>query len=52
MGSDKNKIKVSSETTSEDIQKDVIKLLGSSDDSKFADVIGIGSLCIVPKQAQ
>lgn len=34
---------ISSETNSQDIQKDVIKLLSSSDDSKFADVIGIDS---------
>jgi PGAP1-like protein len=50
-GNDINK-NVSSETDSPGIQKDVIRLLGSSDDSKFADAIGIGSLCIAPKQAQ
>jgi pimeloyl-ACP methyl ester carboxylesterase len=36
---------ISSETSSTDIQKDVITLLGSSDDNKFADAIGIGSRC-------
>jgi hypothetical protein len=51
-GNDINK-NVSSETDSPGIQKDVIRLLGSSDDSKFADAIGMGSLCIVaPKQTQ
>ena len=34
-----------SETDSPDIQKDVIKLLSSSDNDKFADAIGIGSPC-------
>jgi pimeloyl-ACP methyl ester carboxylesterase len=34
---------VSSEIRSDCIQEDVIKLLGSSDDSKFADAIGIDS---------
>lgn len=34
-----------SETNSPDIQKDVIKLLSSSDNDKFADAIGIGSPC-------
>jgi hypothetical protein len=34
-----------SETSSKDIQNDVIKLLSSSDDNKFADAIGIGSPC-------
>lgn len=34
---------VSSEIRSHYIQEDVIKLLGSSDDNKFADAIGIGS---------
>jgi hypothetical protein len=34
---------VSSEIRSHYIQEDVIKLLGSSDDSKFADAIGIDS---------
>jgi hypothetical protein len=34
---------ISSETNSQYIQEDVIKLLGSSDNSKFADVIGIDS---------
>jgi pimeloyl-ACP methyl ester carboxylesterase len=52
MGNDKNKTNISSETMSPDIQKDVITLLGSSDDSKFADAIGKGSPCLVPKQAQ
>jgi pimeloyl-ACP methyl ester carboxylesterase len=33
---------ISSETNSEYIQKDVIKLLSSSDNNKFADAIGIG----------
>ena len=42
-------LNISSETSSTDIQQDVIKLLGSSDDNKFADAIGIGSLCNVPK---
>jgi hypothetical protein len=51
-GNDINK-NVSSETDSPGIQKDVIRLFGSSDDNnKFADAIGIGSLCIAPKQAQ
>jgi hypothetical protein len=34
---------VSSEIRSHYIQEDIIKLLGSSDDSKFADAIGIDS---------
>jgi pimeloyl-ACP methyl ester carboxylesterase len=34
-----------SETNSPHIQRDVIALLGSSDDNKFADAIGIGSPC-------
>jgi hypothetical protein len=41
-----------SETNSPYIQNDVIKLLSSSDNNKFADAIGIGSPCIVPKQTQ
>jgi pimeloyl-ACP methyl ester carboxylesterase len=44
IGNDKNK-NVYSETNSPYIQEDVIKLLSSSDDSKFADAIGIGSPC-------
>jgi pimeloyl-ACP methyl ester carboxylesterase len=51
MGNDNNR-NVSSETMSPNIQKDVIKLLGSSDDNKFADAIGKGSLCQLPKQTQ
>jgi hypothetical protein len=39
---------VSSETMSPSIQKDVIKLLGSSDNNKFADAIGISSVCHIP----
>jgi hypothetical protein len=39
---------VASETNSTDIQRDVIRLLGSSDKSKFADAIGIGSACHIP----
>jgi hypothetical protein len=38
-----------SETNSPDIQKDVIKLLSSSDNDKFADAIGIGSPCCPSK---
>ena len=36
---------ISSETSSTDIQKDVIALLKSSDNNKFADAIGIDSHC-------
>lgn len=36
---------VTSETYSPDIQRDVIALLNSSDNNKFADAIGIGSPC-------
>jgi hypothetical protein len=43
---------VFSEIRSPYIQEDVIKLLSSSDNNKFADAIGIGSPCIVPKQTQ
>jgi len=39
---------VSSELSSELIQKDVVTLLNSPD-NKFADAIGIGSLCHIPK---
>jgi hypothetical protein len=46
MGNDNNR-NVSSETMSPDIQKDVIRLLGSSDDNKFANAIGKGSPCLV-----
>jgi pimeloyl-ACP methyl ester carboxylesterase len=48
-GDDKD---VFSETNSPHIQQDIIRLLGSSDDNKFADAIGRGSLCHVPKQVQ
>jgi pimeloyl-ACP methyl ester carboxylesterase len=43
-GNDQNK-NVYSETNSPNIQRDVVRLLGSSNDSKFADAIGIGSPC-------
>jgi pimeloyl-ACP methyl ester carboxylesterase len=43
---------ISWETKSPHIQEDVTKLLSSSDNNKFADAIGIGSPCIVPKQTQ
>jgi hypothetical protein len=44
---------VFSETDSPNIQQDIIILLGSSDDNnKFADAIGKGSPCSVPKQTQ
>lgn len=39
-----------SEINSTHIQKDVVILLGSSDESKFADAIGIGSPCHVPNR--
>ncbi len=46
-GNDKN---ISSEINSAEIQQDVVRLLGSSnEDKKFADAIGIGSLCDIPK---
>jgi triacylglycerol esterase/lipase EstA (alpha/beta hydrolase family) len=44
MGNDANE-NVFSETNSPHVQRDVIRLLGSSDDNKFADAIGIGSPC-------
>jgi hypothetical protein len=40
---------ISWETNSTQIQNDVMRLLGSSDKNKFADAIGIGSLCQIPK---
>ena len=39
-----------SETNSPRIQKDVIKLLSSSDNNKFADAIGGGSMSHPSKQ--
>jgi triacylglycerol esterase/lipase EstA (alpha/beta hydrolase family) len=45
MGDDKNKTNVFSETNSPHIQEDVIALLKSSDNNKFANAIGIGSPC-------
>jgi hypothetical protein len=45
---DTKKTNVSSETKSQYIQRDIIKLLGSSDENKFTNAIWIGSVCYIP----